>query len=64
MYTKNGKINVQENLLLDRNQNIIITNFGFANTFDVEKEDDAMKERRGTPQYTPPKALPDNNCPC
>lgn len=27
-----------ENLLLDRNRNIIITDFGFANTFDAEEE--------------------------
>jgi protein-serine/threonine kinase len=27
-----------ENLLLDRNRNIIITDFGFANTFDADEE--------------------------
>ena len=30
----------QENLLLDQNRNIIITDFGFANTFNVDEFDD------------------------
>jgi protein-serine/threonine kinase len=36
-----------ENLLLDRNRNIVITDFGFANTFDAQQSvDDAEVMRR------------------
>lgn len=37
-----------ENLLLDRNKNIIITDFGFANTFNAQDELGEDKERRIT----------------
>ena len=37
-----------ENLLLDRNKNIIITDFGFANTFNANDELGEAKERRIT----------------
>ncbi|KAK5130857.1 hypothetical protein LTR08_001629 [Meristemomyces frigidus] len=37
-----------ENLLLDRNKNIIITDFGFANTFNAHDELGEVRERRIT----------------
>ncbi|CAG8456663.1 1617_t:CDS:10 [Paraglomus occultum] len=45
-----------ENLLLDRNRNIIITDFGFANQFDNAK-DDLMATSCGSPCYAAPELV-------
>ena len=45
-----------ENLLLDRNRNIIITDFGFANRFE-DREDDLMATSCGSPCYAAPELV-------
>lgn len=45
-----------ENLLLDRNRNIMITDFGFANRFE-EKGDDLMATSCGSPCYAAPELV-------
>ncbi|CAG8542293.1 12171_t:CDS:10 [Ambispora gerdemannii] len=45
-----------ENLLLDRNRNIIITDFGFANQFDSAKAD-LMATSCGSPCYAAPELV-------
>jgi serine/threonine protein kinase len=45
-----------ENLLLDRNRNVIITDFGFANQFDVE-QGDLMSTSCGSPCYAAPELV-------
>ncbi|RUP43297.1 hypothetical protein BC936DRAFT_137367 [Jimgerdemannia flammicorona] len=45
-----------ENLLLDRNRNIIITDFGFANQFTSSK-DDLMATSCGSPCYAAPELV-------
>ncbi|KAJ6470590.1 kinase-like domain-containing protein [Mycena vitilis] len=45
-----------ENLLLDRNRNLIITDFGFANRFDHDKND-LMKTMCGSPCYAAPELV-------
>lgn len=46
----------QENLLLDRNRNVIITDFGFANQFNSAK-DDLMATSCGSPCYAAPELV-------
>ncbi|EAL90812.1 putative serine/threonine protein kinase (Kin4) [Aspergillus fumigatus Af293] len=47
-----------ENLLLDRNRNIIITDFGFANTFDPSmRRGDLMQTSCGSPCYAAPELV-------
>nr|AAN32717.1 protein kinase SNF [Colletotrichum gloeosporioides f. sp. malvae] len=46
-----------ENLLLDRNRNIIITDFGFANTFDGTRKGDLMQTSCGSPCYAAPELV-------
>ncbi|KAF9108503.1 hypothetical protein BGX27_008335, partial [Mortierella sp. AM989] len=45
-----------ENLLLDRNRNIIITDFGFANQFDSSSKD-LMSTSCGSPCYAAPELV-------
>lgn len=45
-----------ENLLLDRNRNVIITDFGFANNFE-NKNDDLMATSCGSPCYAAPELV-------
>ena len=45
-----------ENLLLDRNRNVIITDFGFANHFE-KKKDDLMQTSCGSPCYAAPELV-------
>ncbi|UZJ54170.1 hypothetical protein CBS101457_003490 [Exobasidium rhododendri] len=45
-----------ENLLLDRNRNVIITDFGFANNFENRK-DDLMATSCGSPCYAAPELV-------
>ncbi|KAF7729894.1 hypothetical protein EC973_003628 [Apophysomyces ossiformis] len=45
-----------ENLLLDRNRNIIVTDFGFANHFSSES-DDLMSTSCGSPCYAAPELV-------
>ncbi|KAM3584466.1 hypothetical protein VKS41_003279 [Umbelopsis sp. WA50703] len=45
-----------ENLLLDRNRNVIITDFGFANQFSSAK-DDLMATSCGSPCYAAPELV-------
>ncbi|KAF8127635.1 Pkinase-domain-containing protein [Boletus edulis] len=45
-----------ENLLLDRNRNIIITDFGFANRFE-HRADDLMQTSCGSPCYAAPELV-------
>ncbi|KAF5326875.1 hypothetical protein D9619_004377 [Psilocybe cf. subviscida] len=45
-----------ENLLLDRDRNIIITDFGFANRFE-HKSDDLMQTHSGSPCYAAPELV-------
>ena len=45
-----------ENLLLDKNRNIIITDFGFANRFD-HASDDLMATSCGSPCYAAPELV-------
>ncbi|KAI9313147.1 hypothetical protein BX666DRAFT_1980059 [Dichotomocladium elegans] len=45
-----------ENLLLDRNRNIIITDFGFANQFS-SPQDDLMSTSCGSPCYAAPELV-------
>lgn len=45
-----------ENLLLDRNRNVIITDFGFANNFE-NKRDDLMATSCGSPCYAAPELV-------
>ncbi|KAG2185203.1 hypothetical protein INT44_001993, partial [Umbelopsis vinacea] len=45
-----------ENLLLDRNRNVIITDFGFANQFNSAK-DDLMATSCGSPCYAAPELV-------
>ncbi|EFP90113.2 serine/threonine protein kinase [Puccinia graminis f. sp. tritici CRL 75-36-700-3] len=45
-----------ENLLLDRNHNIVITDFGFANCFE-DLTDDLMATSCGSPYYAAPKLV-------
>lgn len=45
-----------ENLLLDRNRNVIITDFGFANRFEHRK-DDLMQTSCGSPCYAAPELV-------
>ncbi|EST09166.1 Protein kinase domain protein [Kalmanozyma brasiliensis GHG001] len=45
-----------ENLLLDRNRNVIITDFGFANNF-ADKRDDLMATSCGSPCYAAPELV-------
>lgn len=47
---------LQENLLLDRHRNIIITDFGFANQFSSAK-DDLMATSCGSPCYAAPELV-------
>ncbi|KAI7868303.1 kinase-like domain-containing protein, partial [Spinellus fusiger] len=44
-----------ENLLLDRNRNVIVSDFGFANQF--EDEDDLMATSCGSPCYAAPELV-------
>src|SRR6266567_9019708 len=43
-----------ENLLLDRNRNVIVTDFGFANRFE-HRTDDFMQTSCGSPCYAAPE---------
>ncbi|OXB33451.1 protein-serine/threonine kinase [Cryptococcus neoformans] len=45
-----------ENLLLDKNRNLIITDFGFANQFDLSKGD-LMSTSCGSPCYAAPELV-------
>ena len=45
-----------ENLLLDRNRNVIITDFGFANNFE-NRQDDLMATSCGSPCYAAPELV-------
>lgn len=45
-----------ENLLLDRNRNVIITDFGFANRFE-HRADDLMQTSCGSPCYAAPELV-------
>lgn len=45
-----------ENLLLDRNRNVIITDFGFANRFE-HRPDDLMQTSCGSPCYAAPELV-------
>ncbi|KZT39802.1 Pkinase-domain-containing protein [Sistotremastrum suecicum HHB10207 ss-3] len=45
-----------ENLLLDRNRNVIITDFGFANRFE-DRPDDLMQTSCGSPCYAAPELV-------
>ena len=45
-----------ENLLLDRNRNVIITDFGFANDFSA-RENDLMATSCGSPCYAAPELV-------
>ena len=45
-----------ENLLLDRNRNVIITDFGFANRFE-HRSDDLMQTSCGSPCYAAPELV-------
>ena len=45
-----------ECLLLDKNHDVIITNFGFANHFEIEK-DDLIQTSRGRPCYAAPELV-------
>lgn len=45
-----------ENLLLDRNRNVIITDFGFANRF-IDSADDLMATSCGSPCYAAPELV-------
>ncbi|KAG2205234.1 hypothetical protein INT47_009499, partial [Mucor saturninus] len=45
-----------ENLLLDKNRNIIVTDFGFANQFDLAA-DDLMATTCGSPCYAAPELV-------
>lgn len=45
-----------ENLLLDRNRNVVITDFGFANRFE-KKKDDLMATSCGSPCYAAPELV-------
>ncbi|KAJ1025885.1 hypothetical protein NDA16_002511 [Ustilago loliicola] len=45
-----------ENLLLDRNRNVIITDFGFANNFE-DRRDDLMATSCGSPCYAAPELV-------
>ena len=45
-----------ENLLLDRNRNVIITDFGFANNFE-HKRNDLMATSCGSPCYAAPELV-------
>ncbi|PKI83239.1 hypothetical protein MVES1_003229 [Malassezia vespertilionis] len=45
-----------ENLLLDRNRNVIITDFGFANNFSM-RENDHMSTSCGSPCYAAPELV-------
>ncbi len=45
-----------ENLLLDRNRNVIITDFGFANNFE-DKRNDLMATSCGSPCYAAPELV-------
>lgn len=45
-----------ENLLLDRNRNVIITDFGFANRF-MDSADDLMSTSCGSPCYAAPELV-------
>ena len=45
-----------ENLLLDRNRNVIITDFGFANNFSA-RENDLMATSCGSPCYAAPELV-------
>ncbi|KAI5481153.1 serine/threonine protein kinase Kin4 [Pseudohyphozyma bogoriensis] len=45
-----------ENLLLDRNRNVIITDFGFANRFELA-ENDLMATSCGSPCYAAPELV-------
>ncbi|KAI0790183.1 hypothetical protein BC629DRAFT_1288023 [Irpex lacteus] len=45
-----------ENLLLDRNRNVIITDFGFANEFE-HRSDDLMQTSCGSPCYAAPELV-------
>lgn len=46
-----------ENLLLDRNRNVIITDFGFANRFGIAPEDELMATSCGSPCYAAPELV-------
>ncbi len=45
-----------ENLLLDRNRNVLITDFGFANRFE-HRSDDLMQTSCGSPCYAAPELV-------
>lgn len=45
-----------ENLLLDKNRNVIITDFGFANRFE-QRKDDLMGTSCGSPCYAAPELV-------
>jgi protein-serine/threonine kinase len=45
-----------ENLLLDRNRNVVITDFGFANRFE-HRSDDLMQTSCGSPCYAAPELV-------
>lgn len=46
-----------ENLLLDRNRNLIITDFGFANQFGANRGEDLMATSCGSPCYAAPELV-------
>ncbi|KAJ7057856.1 kinase-like domain-containing protein [Mycena amicta] len=46
-----------ENLLLDRNRNLIITDFGFANHFNRSGKNDLMETMCGSPCYAAPELV-------
>lgn len=46
-----------ENLLLDKNKNIIISDFGFVNSYNLNNSNDFMKTSCGSPCYAAPELV-------
>lgn len=46
-----------ENLLLDKNKNIIISDFGFVNSYNLSNNNDFMKTSCGSPCYAAPELV-------
>ncbi|WEJ95980.1 hypothetical protein PSN45_003514 [Yamadazyma tenuis] len=46
-----------ENLLLDKNKNIIISDFGFVNSYNLSSNNDLMKTSCGSPCYAAPELV-------
>lgn len=46
-----------ENLLLDKNKNIIISDFGFVNSYNLSSGNDLMKTSCGSPCYAAPELV-------